>query len=120
MIICPMCKERGQDWLGDAPVCSFPKGLFSPVGWNCATANAIRDIVTVVQYIEDQHYATIPIGDVIVDERFYPGDMLWITWYKNRGRTDGMWLLEGNDLPRRPTIAECEAIVQYYEDLSND
>ena len=112
-----MCSERGQTWSGDAPICSFPNGgEFSRNGWNCATANAIRDLTgqdkphpaADHRYCDDQHYSTIQI-----DEIDLPGNgayALWVTWYKHRGRTDAMWLLS-EDETRKPTEADALAII---------
>lgn len=114
---CAMCKERGQTWEGSAPKCSFPSaGEFTSDGWNCATANAIRDLcgqddphpAADHRCCEDQHYSTINVSEIDLPS----GDAyaLWVTWYKHRGRTEGMWLL-GEDAPRRPTEADAIAII---------
>lgn len=115
---CAMCKARGQTWQGDAPTCSFPNGgEFVSGGWNCATANAIRDICgayeaghpnTDFRFCDDQKYATINISEIEMDNGAYA---LWVTWYKNRGRTEAMWLLDAHETPRRPTEADCVAII---------
>jgi hypothetical protein len=43
-------------------------------------------------------------------------DCLYVTWYKRRGRTGGMWLIGDEDSgpPRPPTEAEVLAIVAHY------
>lgn len=125
MRLCRLCSERRQDWSGDAPVCSFTSGLFSPEGWNCATANAIREICyegnsniprgVHYQFCEDQKYSTIKISE-IEDATGDPfGLTLWVSWYKNRGRTDAMWILNDDSDPRRPIENECLAIIAYYD-----
>lgn len=125
---CKACKARGQTWSGSAPVCAFD-GEFSD-NWNCATVNAIRDIVyeggpprtgVDYQYCDDQKYATVKVDEVEFDEGRYLA--LWVSWYKNRGGTDAMWLLSKKGPPRRPTEDELLAICDYYrvpvEGLSN-
>jgi hypothetical protein len=123
---CKMCRERGKNWAGSNPICSFPNGEpFTSEGWNCATANAIRDIAeatrdgVVRDHCGDQSSALIridndyPVGyDAITDAH-----CLFVTWYKRRGRTGGMWLLgcEDDPAPRPPTEAEALAIIEHYK-----
>lgn len=117
---CNMCKERGQTWNGGAPQCAFEDGgVFSPDNWNCATVNAIRDICyegqdlpygVDYQYCEDQKYATIKT-DGIEDMPM----ALWVSWYKSRGGTEAMWLLDNYDPPRQPTEQECVDIIEAYK-----
>jgi hypothetical protein len=103
-----MCRERVKDWNGDDPKCAFPDGgVFSPENWNCATANAIRELCEEGVWCEDQYYQTLNIHKVSP----HIGDALWVTWYKRRGRTDDMWLLGHDPMPRRPTEQECLAIL---------
>jgi hypothetical protein len=93
--------------------------VFSAEGWNCATANAIRDLCgytaapidgIVRRYMDDQWYAVFDVSDIDVSAY-----ALWITWYKSRGRTEAMWLLSSGGEPRRPTAEECERIAAYYQ-----
>lgn len=128
---CQMCRERGKTWEGADPQCAFEGGKFSRENWNCATANAIRDICepfnTLVTdgvthtYCDDQHYGTIRVYDLFdgdsVEYQQADGPMplaLWVTWYKNRGRTESMWVLGDDGDPRRPTEAECRRIIEVY------
>ena len=126
---CKLCQERVKDWSVDDPQCAFEDGMFSADNWNCATANAIRDICYEGQepmpsgvdyrYCEDQKYATIWLSELCdnLDERATPmllGLALWVSWYKNRGRTEAMWLLDNDMPPRPPTEAECLAIIDHY------
>lgn len=122
---CQLCLERVWPHEGGSESkCSFPDGVFDSVGWNCATANAIRDICdqdadpldgVARQYCNDQWYATICIDDVRVDGK-YLGYALWVSWYKHRGRTEEMFLMGSDDNPRVPTEAECIAIIAHYAD----
>lgn len=114
---CRMCQERGKTWNGDDPKCSFPDGgKFSAEGWNCATANALRDIsgqsephpAADYRYCDDQNYSTLQIDKV--DLPSGSAYALWMTWYKHRGRTEGMWLLD-DDEPRIPTEDDALAII---------
>jgi hypothetical protein len=119
---CRACQERGKTWDGGDPVCSFPDGgAFTPRGWNCATANAIRDVcgdawerernpAVDLRRHEDQNYATILIDNT--DLPSGPALALWVSWYKDRGRTEAMWLLHEGDAPRRPTEADAIAIIE--------
>lgn len=119
MSSCAMCEKRGKHWDGHDPVCAFiPNGSFDD-NWNCATLGGIRDICyegndhvhgVEYQYCDDYKYATI-FTDFVDD---VDAQALWACWYKNRGRTDAMWLLSNDRKPRIPTEAECVAIIQAY------
>lgn len=118
---CRMCQAREKTWSGDDPKCSFPNGgSFDAGGWNCATANAIRDICgqdsqhirSDYRYCDDQNYATIKIDDV--DLPSGPALALWVSWYKHRGRTEAMWLLCNEGQPRRPDALDCETIIDRF------
>lgn len=129
---CKMCRERSPKELawftGSQPRCAFVSGIFSPDNWNCATAGAIRTICSEYDredlpqgvsrtWHEDQHYATILIVDAPRPEKVWFGDVLFVQWYKSRGRTEEMTLL-GTETPRRPSEAECLAIIEHYQDRS--
>lgn len=132
---CPRCKARGKTWNGGDPHCSFRSGVFSEEGWNCATANDIRTIISQddhrrrphavdYQYCDDQNYACINTGyirefteDQVPDVEL--GDCLWVGWYKHRGRTEAMWIL-GNGVPRPPTLAEVETVIKYFRERQPD
>ena len=109
--VCLACTKRGKTWTGSDPVCSFPNGgEFSSDGWNCATANEIRDICEKnAVYCEDQYYSTIKVDEVELPS----GEALalWVSWYKHRGRTDAMWILSESSPPRKPTEADCREII---------
>lgn len=127
MPACRMCRERDKTWSGDDPRCAFSDGVFSPDNWNCATANAIRDIVYEGQpppmpdgvdyrYCDDQKYATVcthALFDENEDGDWF-GSALWVSWYKNHGRTEAMWLLSQRGEPRRPSEHECVQIIEHY------
>jgi len=116
--------ERGeQPWEGDAPICYFdnPKR-----NWNCATINAIRDIVYEGQeekdgvhyeYCDDEKFATINIDAVDDSYQNHIGRCLYVAWYKQRGKTEALWILGGEeDEPRNPTEDELLAIINHYRD----
>lgn len=119
---CKMCKERGQTWAGDAPTCYFDSEEHN---WNCATINAIRDICYEGQelpqgvhyeYCDDDKFATINISYIDDKEGNYIGRCLYVAWYKNRGGTDALWILDGRgDIPREPTEDELLAIIDHYK-----
>jgi len=116
---CKKCKERGKDWNGDDPQCAFV-GEFHE-NWNCATLNAIRDICHEGQdpmppgvdyrYCDDQKYATIQIDGIHDSKGNWIGYALWVCWYKSRGRTEAVWVLDSDGPPRRPTEDELLSII---------
>ena len=114
---CKKCKQRGKNWNGDDPSCFFSEGDHN---WNCATINEIRDICyegqekmpygVDYQYCEDMKYATINI-DQIED---VDGMALWVAWYKNRGKTDQVLILDSETGARDPTEKECLNIINHF------
>jgi len=119
---CKMCLERGKTWNGTDPKCAFPDGgKFSPENWNCATVNAIRDLCRQAEedspsvYCDDQWYCAIKTNGIDFEGESHL--TLWISWYKHRGRTDAMWLLNEHDVPVRPTEEDCLAIINRLGDF---
>lgn len=118
---CKMCLNRKQDWTGDKPKCYFDNPSNN---WNCATVNAIRDICyegqqqipkgVDYQYCGDRKYATICLDEIGYGDSPI-GLALWVSWYKSRGRTDAMWILDECDTPRSPSEGELLAIIEHYE-----
>lgn len=109
--------------------CAFANGpVYCDKNWNCGIVNRIRELCyegqdsmprgVDYQYCDDQKYATVNVSEVYVGGDWENGTWfaraLWVTWYKNRGGTEDMWLL-GDEEPRRPTAEELEAIADYYE-----
>ncbi len=120
---CMACAARGKTWNGSDPRCAFESGVFSAENWNCATLNALRELVYEGQnpmpagidyrYCEDQKYATVCIDAVELDgERIALA--LWVSWYKSRGATEALWLLSESTAPRAPTERELLAILAHY------
>ncbi len=108
--VCPRCQVRGKDWNGGDPVC-----FLSGDNWKCATVDALREICEMdYVYCEDQKYATLNIAGCEQPNGDRIGYALWVTWYKNRGRTDAMWILSDDSPPRVPTIDELEIIIRSF------
>lgn len=115
-------------WNGDDPKCPFSSSeKFSDNNWNCGLINEIRDICDRAMngdrphelhyvYCDDQKYVTIKTDDIGLDrdDDINLGLCLFVTWYKSRGRTDGMWILSSHEPPRVPTHDELKVIVDYY------
>ena len=121
--VCKACQERVWEFNGDKPRCGFSEGPFNPDNWNCATLNALRDLVDESQhpmpdgvdyrYCSDQKYATVHIDDVELNGDWL-GLALWVSWYKNRGTTEAVWILDHSGVPRQPSEAEVLAILESY------
>ena len=101
---CRMCRERGQTWNGDKPQCAFPNGVFVRENWNCATANALRDLCQPWENTNNDQNAAIIKG---VEDC----DHVLLTWYKRRGRTDGAWMVYDDRAPEPLTLTEAERII---------
>jgi len=121
-----MCLERGKTWEGDDPVCYFDDHNRN---WNCATLSEIRDICYEGQdlqsgvhyeYCGDDKFATFNIHEVRDKGDRWIGLCLYIAWYKNRGMTDAIWILDGrDDIPREPTEDELLSIIEYFKGNEN-
>ena len=120
LVRCKACQDRVKKWNVSDSACAFLTGEFAEENWNCATVNAVRDICYEgqelkngidYQYCEDDKYATVKIDHIEITGRPLA---LWVSWYKNRGCTQAMWLLFDKEPPRKPTEAECLAIVSAY------
>lgn len=88
---CPRCPK-------DVPIdqCAFASGVFSSANWNCGTANVLRDAADKLEakqaYNEDQRAVLLP-NDAVC------GSFILVSWYKRRGKTDMLALVN----PRHST-----------------
>ena len=125
VLTCAACAERGKTWNGSDPVCAFANGAFSEDNWSCATVERLREVVCEGQnpmpphvdyrFCFDQKYATVQIDHVEDAQGERIGLALWVSWYKNRGRTEAMWVLDADKPPRAPTESELLAILAHFE-----
>ena len=119
---CRACRARTKNWQGDDPRCAFDNEdhRFQADNWNCATVNALRELVYEGQvpmpasvdyrYCDDQKFATVQIDGIDnYDEAI--GLALWLTWYKSRGSTDAIWVLDSTRPPRAPSEDEVLAVL---------
>jgi len=100
---CSACADRSKELSGASEKCAFTKDGFEK-NLNCATVNMIRDICFESEFAGQEcisyKYATINISDVdIHSDPLAP----WVSWCKNKGATQAMWLLFDNAPPRHPT-----------------
>lgn len=115
---CKMCEMRGQTWEGSAPKCAFPYGTFMAENWNCATMNALREIVEdgergLVNW-EDENCAAIP----------YEGEtsqgFIVMTWYKRRGQTGRAMLMCDDSAPIPITEEMALEAIAYHRRLAQE
>lgn len=124
---CPMCRERGQTWNGAPPRCAFLDGVFNGDNWNCATANALRDIADEDGWGENNSdrrtwayrddLAAASFGVIYVDETDTdPGGGYYVvmSWYKRRGRTGQIYVMNDDMKPRPITLQEAEEVIRHY------
>ena len=131
---CKRCEERGKTWNGADPRCAFLNGVFDTNNWNCATANAIREIFDEREDYriyslrdEDQNIALLSTLDFDVLPKLNAEGKpnrqptsLWVGWYKERGRTEGMYLMFEYVPPCPPTEEECLKIIAHYNASKRD
>ena len=69
----------------------------------------------------EEHYATVNLEDIDFPPNKGTGYpvCLVVIWYKNRGRTDQMWLMYESLPPRQPTEEEILVITASLEDKSD-
>lgn len=115
-IKCKLCQTEGEfSTPGDQPKCAFPEGVFVDDNWMCRTTRALRHIIEQHQdedrphevmlprkfYCDDQWLGVIPLRDGVDWQNF-----LVLSWYKNRGRTEGAWMIgEENCKPLTEDVA---------------
>jgi hypothetical protein len=121
----------GKTWSGSSIGCPFQSSDTFGDNWNCGAINKIRDLCDYAcekedyrlhyQYCEDQKYCTI--NTFVVDDAVGWEDpkeitalglCLFVSWYKSRGRTEAMWLLDEDKIPRKPTLEDLKRITDYY------
>ena len=104
-MICERCKQRGQTWNGSPPECAFEQGVFSPDNWNCATMNDLRDMCEddATVWNEDHNACVLRGADACTHVVLY--------WYKQRGNTEGAWMLYDHRPPAPLTLAEAELMI---------
>lgn len=129
---CAACRTQVQTWNGDPARCAFEQGTFSPENWNCATVARLRRYVYEGQtemparvdyrYASDEKFATVNIHDLPGLPELPDGEpgaplalALWVAWYKDRGGTDAIWLLDSSGQPRVPSERELLHILDHLE-----
>lgn len=125
MSTCRACEARFKDWNGDDPKCAFPDGqAFNASNWRCATLGLLRAQLYDTYYGSedtrichhnhdgDQHMVSLNVGDV--DLASGPALTLWLSWYKDRGRTEAAWLLTEDTPPRLPTEQDMLTIYEAF------
>lgn len=121
---CGRCGYK-KDWEGSDIDCPFQDSEKFKKDWNCGMVSKIRDLCELAmegkdyrlhyQFCDDQKYVTIRTDDI--DDM---GLCLWVSWYKNRGGTDAMWILDSYSPPRTPSFSDLNVITLFYYDLLTD
>lgn len=91
--MCKICDLRGKTWNGSDPVCAFDnKGMLKKNlkdNWNCATLGILRSI----SYDKDRVIFSDDENSSILD---HEGNFIFLKWYKSRGRTDYIKIINEN------------------------
>jgi len=109
---CKLCKKEKHLWDDNKtkPVCYFDD---VDNNWNCATLSQLRKLAYTeydriyYNHYNDQSELYVRINDIIKDSL-----TLYVTWYKNRGRTEQVWILSDNNVPRIPSEKELKKIIK--------
>ena len=120
------CQKCGhtKTWNGDDILCPFQTSTEFIDNWKCGIISQIRDLCEAGidkqdnrfhhQSCDEQHYVTINI------DFLNPALCLWISWYKQRGAIDAMWILSEQEPPRKPSFGDLEKILKHYEQILGD
>lgn len=114
---CKRCQHRGKpENYGSNPICAFSneERIFSPDNWSCATIDKVREIIykrheDKICYSNDNQLVVIGISEVKIEEESI-GDFLVVGWYKQRGKTDTLYIIEGESI-HVPSLEEVEVIL---------
>ena len=115
-----MCQERGKTWEGSDPQCAFVGGVFTWENWNCATMNALRELVHRDEpwrweWRDDGSAASF--GSIYVPETGSEnggGFYIAMSWYKSRGKTANAYRFSDDDTPRPITLADAMDAIESY------
>jgi hypothetical protein len=116
---CPRCKERGKTWQGSDPKCAFPEGVFVDDNWNCATANALRDIAEIA--LDDparKDVFALWDSDENLGAFCAGGFFVVLSWYKRRGQTGKILKLE-SDTMEPLTLEDAEKAISSWNAVSD-
>lgn len=117
---CKLCCSTKKNWSGSPRKCAFVSGVFSGDNYVCETMRDIKFLlmdhhqdldVANLQYCNDDWYATVNVDDI--DFENDRPLCFWLSWYKNRGRTQSALLLFDDGSSRAPTESEVLLITEY-------
>jgi hypothetical protein len=106
---CRRCQNRTDlaDFVSSRPKCGFLNGVFHAGNWNCVTLGELRLLVEdEALRRNDQSAAILSRSD---------GAYLVLSWYKNRGRTEGAWTVLSASVELL-TLREAEGFLDEYRE----
>ena len=123
---CPPCQTTSPTWAGSPRECTFVDGsTFSSHNWNCATVTRLRafceperasvlDGVTIYA-TNDAWHALIDVSEVLLHEQSNGIVWLQVIWYKRRGQTLNVSVIDTEGDAASATEAQCLAILKHLE-----
>jgi hypothetical protein len=104
---CPRCVSRGHPEVCGSPIeCGFTSdGSFRSQNWNCATLGELRQLAwrnNRATRWDDVSICHVPLPEY--------GGFVVLSWYKNRGRTDGAFVI-CEDECRPMTLADATTAI---------
>lgn len=127
----PACRRCTEGKSLSSDKCAFSTGKFSAENYACATMLRLRELIllrndpiaalpaVMYNWHEDQHVATIVLGSIGF-ESDHPNQFpvaLFITWAKNRGRTESFHILNDRNEVFAPTERDINHIIELLEKL---
>ena len=117
---CSKCNKE-KTWAGDDINCPFQENdVFNTDNWNCGILSQLRKILNVAKTVPISGISILNTPDITqslistedIDNDYYS---LYVMWYKDRGRTNSLLLLSGNNTVQTPSFEQVKNIVNHYE-----
>lgn len=104
-MVCSACKAAygsgKPEHFGSDPVCGFhADGTFNSGNWNCAGLCMLRDLAEEIKWgrfscrHEDRSMGSLAIPLEMNDVQDRGGHFIVMGWYKNRGRTSSVYVMD--------------------------
>lgn len=91
------CRHGIRIWNGDQPRCAFdPDGTFQHDNWSCRLMDRLRSLVS--PYNDPEIFPRVWSEDQNVGVISFNGSFAILSWYKERGKTEGFWVVEGSEI----------------------
>lgn len=123
---CPHCQTTTPTWSGSLRECAFVDGsAFSSHNWNCATVNRLRALCeperrsvldgVAIYATNDLWHALIDVSEVPLHEQSNSIVWLQVIWYKRRGQTLNVSVIDTEGDVASATEEQCLTTLKHLE-----